>query len=259
MNKLYKFIAFVVIIFMLASTITASSNTAMMQIYYGIKISVNGKISTLTDVNGKTVYPFTSSGTTYVPLRAVSQLLGAKVDYNALTKTAIITSEPTTPEAYDTIKNSYEIYKLMKDIKLCITEYDYVDYNINGVLYRYCLDDNDARDYIDELRDYIYEIQRNKIRDIRSWINLNWTKYSYELGEQLNNASDTLENAFSDIDNALYYFDRYIFNQQYSIADFQYDKFQSNLTSARENIVECQAICDLFLEVYDNLFDQCFQ
>ena len=63
-----------------------------MDIYYGIQIAVDGQTTTLTDANGNIVYPFTSNGTTYVPIRAISELLGANVWYDSVNKIAHIES-----------------------------------------------------------------------------------------------------------------------------------------------------------------------
>ena len=57
---------------------------------YNINLEINGEIPTLTDVNGKTVQPFTYEGTTYVPIRAVAEEMGAYVGYDAATHTAIV-------------------------------------------------------------------------------------------------------------------------------------------------------------------------
>lgn len=47
--------------------------------YGGITIYLNGQKQVATDVNGKVVEPLIYQGTTYVPIRAVSEWLGKTV------------------------------------------------------------------------------------------------------------------------------------------------------------------------------------
>ena len=63
------------------------------EIYYNnIKIKINGKEIEPKDSNGNIVEPFTISGTTYLPVRAVSEALGKNVGWNGETKTVFISS-----------------------------------------------------------------------------------------------------------------------------------------------------------------------
>jgi len=72
----------------------AGTYTKTITAYYdNIKLSINGTIVTPKDVKGNVVDPFTNSGTTYLPVRAVSEALGKKVDWDAKTKTVIITDQ----------------------------------------------------------------------------------------------------------------------------------------------------------------------
>lgn len=45
------------------------------------KIVYKNKTQTFKDANGKVVYPLSYQGTTYLPVRAISNLFGAKIDY----------------------------------------------------------------------------------------------------------------------------------------------------------------------------------
>jgi hypothetical protein len=49
--------------------------------YRDIKIFIDGKELTPTDANGKVVEPFIYNGTTFVPLRAISEAFGAEVEW----------------------------------------------------------------------------------------------------------------------------------------------------------------------------------
>lgn len=61
-------------------TITATLN-------YGITIKYNGNVQEMKDANGNTVYPISYEGTTYLPIRAVSNMLGIEVNWDGPTQT----------------------------------------------------------------------------------------------------------------------------------------------------------------------------
>lgn len=66
---------------------TASRN---ITIYPGISVYVDEKKLDPKDANGKTVEVFTSNGTTYLPVRAISEALGEPVDWDGATRTVYI-------------------------------------------------------------------------------------------------------------------------------------------------------------------------
>ncbi|WP_052723927.1 stalk domain-containing protein [Paenibacillus wulumuqiensis] len=63
-----------------------------------IKVEVDGNPATLQTANGKAVTPLTYNGTTYLPVRATAELMGANVVYNAATSTVQLTT--TTGNTY---------------------------------------------------------------------------------------------------------------------------------------------------------------
>ena len=67
--------------------------------YNDIKISVNGEIVTPRDANGNVVEPFIYNGTTYLPVRAVSSMLGNDVFWDNSTKTVNISSSNALVDA----------------------------------------------------------------------------------------------------------------------------------------------------------------
>lgn len=70
-----------------------SSYTKNIPVEYGISLQINDQTPQLTDAAGKPVQPFVYDGTTYVPMRAVSENLGAKVSFDASTNTAYIVND----------------------------------------------------------------------------------------------------------------------------------------------------------------------
>lgn len=60
--------------------------------YNNIKIELDGQQITPTDANGKAVEPFAVDGTTYLPVRAVSEALGMDVEWDGNTSTVLLSS-----------------------------------------------------------------------------------------------------------------------------------------------------------------------
>ena len=56
----------------------------------GITVKYNGEVQTMTDAAGNTVYPVSYNGTTYLPVRAVSNMLGVVVDWDGETQTVLL-------------------------------------------------------------------------------------------------------------------------------------------------------------------------
>ena len=77
--------------------------------YLDIKLQVNGQAVIPRDVDGKEVDPFAYEGTTYLPVRAVSQALGKVVSWDQQTKTVIV-EEPETEYA-----GTWNVVKISND------------------------------------------------------------------------------------------------------------------------------------------------
>ncbi len=94
----------------------AQSYQKQITVDYGISLEINGKAAVLQDPNGKTVQPFAYEGTTYVPIRAVADNLGAVVGYNAATNSATVSS--FNAEAVESeLKISYLYF--LHEISMC--------------------------------------------------------------------------------------------------------------------------------------------
>ena len=63
--------------------------------YRDIKVSLDGKVLDLRDAQGRVVEPFKFDGTNYVPVRAISEILGLDVAWDSANATVVL----TTPEA----------------------------------------------------------------------------------------------------------------------------------------------------------------
>ena len=78
----------------------AALTSKKIDVLQGIEIFVDGVRLDPKDANGKSVETFVYKGTTYIPLRAVSQALGKAVSYDGNTKRAYIGTSPMTTGSY---------------------------------------------------------------------------------------------------------------------------------------------------------------
>lgn len=112
-------LAFTMLLGIISTTTAATGKKALNATYKNISITLNGKKITLKDVNGKTVEPFLIDGTTYVPVRAVSEALGLDVDWNGKDNTVVLKNTPVkiqkvvancTSEPYGKAIQSFTFY-----------------------------------------------------------------------------------------------------------------------------------------------------
>jgi len=70
----------------------AASKQEKIEAYmdYGITIKLNGQVKTLSNSSGTRTYPIRYKGTTYVPLRSVSELVGLEVNWDGNTETVML-------------------------------------------------------------------------------------------------------------------------------------------------------------------------
>lgn len=80
-----------VLILLPALSAEAQTGWKNLKAYYNnVKLNVNGQEVIPNDANGKIVEPFVIDGTTYVPIRAISQALDKDVQWDASTGTVLI-------------------------------------------------------------------------------------------------------------------------------------------------------------------------
>ena len=99
MKKSYRsrLLAFVLVVALFAAAAVPAYAAVMtaknIDVYTGVRIMVNGRELHPADVKGKELETFIYQGTTYVPLRAVSEALGAEVTWGADDKMVYINTE----------------------------------------------------------------------------------------------------------------------------------------------------------------------
>lgn len=78
-------------------TVSVFGNTTMKEIVAylnpSINIVVDGETKVLEDAKGDRVYPISYNGTTYVPIRGVSTLVGVDVDWDGATNSVILKTD----------------------------------------------------------------------------------------------------------------------------------------------------------------------
>ena len=79
----------------LGVTATATSKRSI-QVEDGIGITLNGATFIPRSANGKQVSVFLYNGTTYVPVRAISEAMGMDVSFNSATRTVVLTTADRT-------------------------------------------------------------------------------------------------------------------------------------------------------------------
>lgn len=82
----------IVLVISLITGASAAESQEEIEAYlsYDITVTYNGEAQTMTDAAGNTVYPVSYNGTTYLPIRAVSNMLGVAVDWDGATQTVIL-------------------------------------------------------------------------------------------------------------------------------------------------------------------------
>lgn len=119
MKKYLKLtIALFALVTLLSTTVIAVSND--------ISVYVDSELTELMDANGNTVYPFIQNGTTYVPLRGVSQILDCQVEWDGGNKSIYIYKESFSD------KNSHRNHS--EDIKIFIDNEEIELKDVNGTV-----------------------------------------------------------------------------------------------------------------------------
>ena len=99
-------------------------------VYDSIKIYVDGVLTQPKDANGEVIEPFTSNGVTYLPVAALSKILGKDVSWDGNTKSIYIGKKPDTKAQEVTVSNVEELFAALgsnKHIKLKPGTYNFSD------------------------------------------------------------------------------------------------------------------------------------
>lgn len=129
-----------------------SGNKTISAEYDNIKVYIDNVTADLKDANGKTVEPFISDGTTYLPVRGIAQASGMQVEWDGFSNSVYLWNKLSPGNSYmvDTIEPydksyNFHIYKASegKSFKMAgelysngyniATQYkDWGTFNLNG-------------------------------------------------------------------------------------------------------------------------------
>lgn len=119
----------------------AALTSKKIEVLQGVDIYVDGVEMKPTDANGKPVETFVYNGTTYVPLRAVSQSLGKNVKWDGASQRVYIGEVPGEKQYLLTVCPPYQThgYEAPATITMAVQKYangfycwDYALFNLNG-------------------------------------------------------------------------------------------------------------------------------
>ena len=121
-----KRIPAIILMFALFLTTSYAANTyrKMITVTSGVNVEFNNEAIDMTDANGKAVEAFIYNGTTYVPIRAVSNAFGADIGYDRNTQTISVYDDFT--------EILIAAYKLDCTISVCMTELEVYRAAINN-------------------------------------------------------------------------------------------------------------------------------
>lgn len=121
-----KRIPAIILMFALFLTTSYAANTyrKTIAVTSGVNVEFNNEAIDMTDANGKAVEAFIYNGTTYVPIRAVSNAFGADIGYDRNTQTISIYDDFT--------EILIAAYKLDCTISVCMTELEVYRAAINN-------------------------------------------------------------------------------------------------------------------------------
>lgn len=111
-KKMRTILVSVLAVCAISGTIFAEEISKTAELFYNnIKIYIDGAEIVPKDANGNTVEPFTMNGTTYLPVRAISNAFGQDVEWDGATQSIYIgKKDQTKPDNY-LDKIQYNDYK----------------------------------------------------------------------------------------------------------------------------------------------------
>lgn len=96
MKKIYALLLCAVMLISFCAGTLAAGNLEEIKAFlnHGITVKYNGEVKEITDATGARTAPITYNGTTYVPIRSVSNLLGVDVGWDAANNTVLLGENP---------------------------------------------------------------------------------------------------------------------------------------------------------------------
>lgn len=170
----------------LSTTLFAlSSETVTALLNRSLSIEYNGKTQTMTDANGKTVYPITYNDSTYLPVRAICDMLGIEIDWDEEGSRVLISDDNRRTETADKIIQSGDPVAESEGWKLFSDENSLTYLLTNGsVVYSYSpLEADDQR--LEPIGQYMDTNSKLLVYEEYAAIVYPWGAYEDESGSHL--------------------------------------------------------------------------
>lgn len=178
-----------VLVFLLAKTVSASTETIEKELSYNdIKITLDGQEITPLDAAGNYVEPFIIDGTTYLPVRGISSALGLDVSWDGKAKTVILT---TPARSISTGGNSIGSTQTINDLSVTFTA---IRRNSGGKLFS----PENGNEYLI----FEFDIENNSTKEVSLSSMLSFAAYIDGYKAQLN-LSGIVEDGGMQIDTTL--------------------------------------------------------
>jgi len=103
-----------------ALTLNAAAATAA-QLRPDMTIIIDGVEQTFYNAQGQEVHPILCGGTTYLPVRAIGEVMGKNVDWNQTNKTVTLSGTRTTPATAGTPDAAAKVKNISVDIRTDFT------------------------------------------------------------------------------------------------------------------------------------------
>lgn len=117
----------------IGSALAVNAYQKSITVKYGITVEFNGQELSMTDADGIPVDAFVYEGTTYVPIRAISETFGADVGYDASTNTAYVYDDFT-----EIITAAYKLNRTIAHCDSLLSLFDTaIGYTFNEKPYNY--------------------------------------------------------------------------------------------------------------------------
>lgn len=94
----------------------------------GVTVVVDGKEQQFVDANGQTVYPIIYNGSTYLPLRAIGNLMGKEVGWSGELSTVFL-GEQADEEGLAQAEYVMKVYRCVQGISQVVQQYADLDVN----------------------------------------------------------------------------------------------------------------------------------
>ncbi len=118
MKKTFIKVLSIALMLITAGTVAVGANAALKAISaylnYGVSIKYNEQTQTMYDANGTQVYPISYNGTTYLPVRAVADMFGIAVDWDAANNAVLLGEGAANANTDPSIMSVYDGYNFTK-------------------------------------------------------------------------------------------------------------------------------------------------